>query len=55
MAARTVYVPGWTPVGWEEVERLRGEWEAWTTPVLELDAINPTEENVEKAAGYLGM
>ena len=53
MEHRTQYVPGWTPVGWADVERLRGEYEAWDDSALVLDAVQPVEHNFARLLAYL--
>jgi predicted kinase len=53
IGSRTQYVPGWTPVGWEEVERLRGEFETWDESALVLDTVQPVEANFERLLRYL--
>ena len=45
MQNRHQYVPGWTPGGWEEVERLRPIYEAWDAPdVLHYDTARPPDD-----------
>ena len=54
MKGRRQYVPNWTPVGWEEVVRLQGEYELWEAgTVLEVDAVSPLEENLERVMGWI--
>jgi predicted kinase len=49
MESRVQYVPRWTPVGWDEVRRLQGEYEPWDAGVaLFVDAVNPFPENLER-------
>lgn len=50
---REQYVPGWEPVGWAEVERLRPEYEAWDVPVLVLDAVQPVATNLARLLAYV--
>ena len=47
MQGRTQYHDYWTPVGWEEVERLKAIYEPWptSTPVLQIDAIINPDHN----------
>lgn len=53
MPNRVQYVPGWEPVGWDEVERLRDRFEEWqTSPLLCLDAVDSIDENYEKLRNY---
>ena len=52
--ARIQYVPGWTPIGWEEVERLRGFYEPWDpAAALLVDALDPPEANLARVLTYL--
>jgi predicted kinase len=54
VAARVQYVPGWTPVGWEEVERLRGFYEPWDpAAALFVDALDPPAANLARVLAYL--
>ena len=47
---RHVYVPHWTPVGWEEVERIRAFFVPWSPKeALFVDAMDGVEENLAKA------
>jgi predicted kinase len=49
MKKREQYVPHWTPVGWDEVKRIQGEYEAWEAgAALFIDAVNPFRENLER-------
>lgn len=51
MQARVQYVPNWTPVGWEEVERLEPTYEPWAPSyALFLDAANEMEQNYRTLA-----
>ncbi len=54
MQQRTRYVPDWTPVGWEEVLRLRAEFEPWQAgAALFLDAVQPAASNIERAIQWV--
>lgn len=54
MQERTQYVPDWTPVGWDEVLRLRADFEPWKPgEALFLDAIHPVEHNFGQAAHWV--
>lgn len=54
MENRVQYVPGWEPVGWGEVQRLRDIFESWeNVPILQLDAVDSIERNVEKLRDYV--
>jgi predicted kinase len=55
MAGRTQFVPGWQPAGWEDVERLRAEWEPWPPgTTLVVDAVHPFEINLAASLAYVG-
>ena len=44
---RQHYVPNWTPVGWEAVERLQAMYEAWDPEAtLFVDSLNDLEDNL---------
>jgi predicted kinase len=54
MDNRVQYVPGWEPVGWEEVERIREEFEDWQVALpLEVDAVESVESNMKKVRDYV--
>jgi len=54
VGGRRQFVPNWTPVGWEEVERLREIYEPWEPETtLFVDALNPVEENLALALGWI--
>lgn len=54
MQTRTQYVPDWTPVGWEEVLRLRERFEAWHDgQALFLDAVDPIEANFARTVRWI--
>jgi hypothetical protein len=47
LKVRDQYVPDWTPVGWEEVEKIGSYYEPWPPgSVLELDAAEDFDINV---------
>jgi predicted kinase len=50
---RPEVVDGWTPADWEEVQRVQGYFEQWSTPHLEVDAVEPLEANFNKILTYL--
>lgn len=53
MQDRTQYVPGWTPVGWDEVLCLRDVFEPWPPgEALLLDAVQPVENNFARAVQW---
>jgi len=52
--ARVQYVPGWTPVGWDEVERLRAFYEPWDpAAALFVDALAPPDANLTRVLAYV--
>jgi predicted kinase len=52
--ARVQYVPGWTPVGWDGVERLRAFYEPWDpAAALFVDALDPPADNLARVLAYL--
>lgn len=54
LTERVVYVPGWEPVGWTEVERLRPRYIAWPPgTALCLDAVAPAATNLAAALDYV--
>ena len=55
MQGREQFHDHWTPVGWEEVERLRAIYEPWPklTSTLEVDAINDPDQNLRKVLTWL--
>jgi hypothetical protein len=47
-------VPGWTPVGWDEVARLRAFYEPWDpATALFVDALNTSAANLARVLAYL--
>ena len=51
---RVQYTPGWTPLGWEEVERVRTYYQPWPDgEALTLDAVEPIEANFARLVDYL--
>ncbi len=47
MKGRQQYVPNWTPVGWEAVERLQAMYEPWDpATTLFVDSLNDLEGNL---------
>ena len=56
MHQRVQYVPDWTPVGWEEVLRLREMFEAWQPEqALFLDAVKPIDYNYAQAVSWIAL
>lgn len=54
MDDRRVYVPGWTPVGWDDVLKLRETFTPWSASTLTLDAVEPTDANFARLLAALG-
>lgn len=54
LEGREQFVPHWSPVGWEEVERIRPNFEPWEEgAALFLDSSNHFESNLDAALSYL--
>lgn len=54
MEQRIRYVRGWTPVGWQEVERLRPLYQPWEKQsALFLDAVQTIETNIEQIMEHI--
>ena len=51
--ARPEMVPGWTPADWAEARRVAANYEAWTSPHLLLDAVDPFESNLDRLLRYV--
>ena len=51
--ARDERIPGWPDPGWEHVEEMRGRYEAWATPRLVIDAVNPLGDNQDAVLRYI--
>lgn len=47
MEQRVQYVPGWQPVGWDDVLRMRAYYQPWGGNALPIDSLRPPEENVD--------
>lgn len=45
MERRVQYIPGWKPVGWTDVERMRDYYQSWGENALAVDSLHPPEEN----------
>jgi hypothetical protein len=45
MEQRVQYVPGWRPVGWADVLRMREYYQPWGVNALPVDSLQPPEEN----------
>lgn len=53
MGDRVHYVPGWKPVGWEDVTRMRAYYQPWNDNALFLDSVRSPEENFPVALDYI--
>lgn len=55
LKTREQNIPDWTPVGWDEVQRLQPEYLPWEkSTTLFLDAVDPFNENLVKAIDWAG-
>ncbi|HLV37489.1 MAG TPA: ATP-binding protein [Spirillospora sp.] len=45
MKERVQYVPGWKPVGWDDVLRMRQYYQPWNENAVVIDSLYPPEEN----------
>ncbi|MGQ9888666.1 MAG: AAA family ATPase [Aggregatilineales bacterium] len=46
MEQRVQYVPGWRPVGWDDVLRMRAYYQPWGANAVPVDSLRPPEENI---------
>lgn len=54
LKARDQFVPSWTPVGWEEVEKLSSYFEPWLSgSALHLDAVQDFKINLSRALAWI--
>ncbi len=53
MRDRVMYVPGWKPVGWEDVLRMREYYQPWNDNALFVDSIRSPDENFPIVLDYL--
>jgi predicted kinase len=53
MTDRVHYVPGWKPVGWNDVERMKEYYQPWNNNALFLDSVNPPEVNLPLALEHI--
>jgi predicted kinase len=53
MSDRVHYVPGWKPVGWSDVERMREYYQPWNDNAMTVDSLYPPEENLPKVLDYI--
>ena len=47
MTDRVHYIPGWKPVGWEDVLRMRQYYQPWGDNALMVDSLNPPRTNIQ--------
>jgi len=45
MQQRVQYVPGWKPVGWNDVLRMREYYQPWNDNALIVDSLHPPQHN----------
>jgi predicted kinase len=50
---RTRDIPGWYELTWDDVQRSRQKYEAWTDERLVLDAVDPASQNLDVALAYI--
>ena len=56
MKGREQYVPNWTPVGWEAVERLQATYEPWDPETtLFVDSLNHLADNLVLVMDWIHM
>lgn len=53
MTNRVQYVPGWKPVGWEDVQRMREYYQPWSDNALFVDSLRSPEENLPAVLEYI--
>lgn len=53
MTHRVQYVPGWKPVGWDDVVRMRDYYQPWNDNALVVDSLYLPEENFPKVLEYV--
>jgi predicted kinase len=53
MRDRVQYVPGWKPVGWEDVLRMREYYQPWNDNALFVDSLRSPEENIPVVLDYI--
>lgn len=49
MTDRAQYIPGWRPVGWDDVLRMREYYQPWDDNAVILDSVNTTQVNFRVA------
>jgi predicted kinase len=45
--------PGWHEVGWDHVERMRGEYPPLTAPHITIDAVDSLEDNIRDVLAHI--
>ena len=50
---RPELIAGWTPADWDEVRRVTAYYEAWSSPHLLLDAVDPLDHNLATMLRYV--
>jgi predicted kinase len=53
MVDRVHYVPGWKPVGWSDVLRMKEYYQPWNDNALFVDSMNPPEINIPLVLDYI--
>lgn len=53
MRQRVQYVPGWKPVGWEDVLRMRDYYQPWNDNALTVDSVHPPDVNYPLVEAYI--
>lgn len=53
MEDRVQYIPGWAPVGWEDVLRMREYYQPWGDNALSIDSLFPPEVNFPAVLSYI--
>jgi predicted kinase len=53
MEGRVQYIPGWKPVGWEDVTRMREYYQPWGDNALAIDSFLPPEINFPAVLSYI--
>jgi predicted kinase len=55
MSNRVQYVPGWKPVGWEDVLRMRTYYQPWGSNALPVDSVTPPEDNLPQVLAHIAQ
>jgi predicted kinase len=53
MVDRVHYVPGWKPVGWNDVERMQEYYQPWNANALFVDSMNAPDKNLPLVLDYI--